>query len=256
MSAIVIDAGKCTGCGECAADCVSRHIVIEGGRARALDNACIECGHCYAICPAGAVSMPGYDCAGLEGTAAMSEFDPGRLLLAMQSRRSIRRFRPEPVSREDVERILSAGRFCPTGSNRQGLHFVIISERLEEAERAAARSFLRVKRLASLVSRTARETDIDGHFFFKGAPLAIAVCGRDAVSASLASAYMELLAESLGLGVLYSGFFVFAAKHSPELAALLALPDGVEPVTTLCIGRTDVSYPRRAPRKPLNVTWR
>jgi len=43
-------------------------------------------------------------------------------------------------------------------------------------------------------------------FFFKGAPLVIIVSARNEVDAALASSYMEIMAESLGLGVLYSGF--------------------------------------------------
>ena len=45
-------------------------------------------------------------------------------------------------------------------------------------------------------------------FFFKGAPLVILVSARNEVDAALASSYTEIMAESLGLGVLYSGFFI------------------------------------------------
>ena len=92
MEAVIIDREKCIGCGECAADCVSHHIVIEDSRARTLGNRCIECGHCYAICPVQAVDMPGYDLTGLEGTLDMSALGADRLLTAMESRRSARRF--------------------------------------------------------------------------------------------------------------------------------------------------------------------
>ena len=105
MTAIKIDPSLCIGCGECAADCVSRNIAVEGGKARVLGTACIGCGHCYAVCPAGAVSMPDYDCSGLEETVSLTEFNPRRLLLAMESRRSARRFTPEPVSEEALRLI-------------------------------------------------------------------------------------------------------------------------------------------------------
>ncbi len=253
MAGIVINPALCTGCGACAADCVSGHIAVEGGAARVLPNGCIECGHCYAICPAGAVSMPGYETEGLENTASMSEFDPDRLLLAMQSRRSIRQFTGEAVSESDLRRIIEAGRFCPTGSNRQGVHFTVLRERLAEAEAEALRVFARVEKLAKLLRRMPMQLGLDEHFFFKGAPLAIVCSARSEVDAALAAAYMELMAESLGLGVLYSGFFVYAAKHSEKLAALLDLPAKCAPTVTLVIGHTDVSYPRRVPRRPANV---
>lgn len=255
MEAVIIDREKCIGCGECAADCVSHHIVIEDGRARTLDNRCIECGHCYAICPVQAVDMPGYDLTGLEGTLDMSALGADRLLTAMESRRSARRFTAEPVSGDDLRRILEAGRYCPTGSNAQDVHFVVLRERLEEAEEEALRVFSQSQRLAGLVNSGAPGSGPDRHFFFKGAPLAIVVAGHREVDPALASSYMELMAQALGLGVLYSGYFVFAAKHSAPLKELLDLPAGVEPVTTLVIGHSDIRYSRRVPRKPLKVRW-
>ena len=241
MEAVVIDREKCIGCGACAADCVSNHIELVEGRAQTLPNRCIECGHCYAVCPAGAVDMPGYDLAGLDDTLELSEFGADRLLLALESRRSVRRFTAEPVSDGDIARILEAGRFCPTGSNRQGVHFVVLREKLAEAETLARETFLASGRLAALVMN--REGNApDECFFFKGAPLAIAVAGKRG--------------ESLGLGVFYSGYFAYAAQNNAALRDLLGLPTGVEVVTTLAIGHGDVSYLRRVPRKPANIIWR
>ena len=47
--------------------------------------------------------------------------------------------------------------------------------------------------------------------------MVIVVSSKSNVNAGLASAYMEIMAESLGLGVLYSGFFVVCAKISGKL---------------------------------------
>ena len=71
----------------------------------------------------------------------------------------------------------------------------------------------------------------------------------------LASSYMELEAGALGLGVLYSGFFVMAVRRSERLRSLLSLPAGIEPVTALCIGHSDVKYYRRAPRNEAVVNY-
>lgn len=254
MEPVVIDAAKCVGCGLCAADCVSLHIALEGGAARVRDNACVECGHCFAICPSGAVSMPGYDTSGLEGIRPLSGFDPDDLLLAMASRRSVRQFTPEPVAEADILRILEAGRCCPTGSNRQGVYFTVLREDLPAVEAMAARAFEALPRLSRLAkSGYAAER---GQFFFKGAPAVIVVSGKQDTDPALASSYMELMAGALGLGALYSGFFVYAARASEELRALLGLPVGVQPVTALCLGHSAVEYRRRVPRRPLKVTWR
>ena len=64
MSFINIDASRCLGDGLCVRDCVCHCIRMKDGRAYFRDlagSACIRCGHCAAICPAGAVSMDGLE---------------------------------------------------------------------------------------------------------------------------------------------------------------------------------------------------
>ena len=64
---------------------------------------------------------------------------------------------------------------------------------------------------------------------------------------------MEIMAESLGLGVLYSGFFVICSKMSRKLKKLLELEKGYEVVTCMVIGYPDVKYQRIVPREDLKV---
>ena len=79
------------------------------------------------------------------------------------------------------------------------------------------------------------------------------VSGKSALDAGLASAYMELAANSLGLGVLYSGFFTACARLGKKLRALLRLPKGHEAVSCLVIGYTGIKYRRVPPRKPARL---
>ena len=60
MEKIIIDNAKCVGCGACVKDCVASALYLEDGKARFREG-CIECGHCFAVCPVDAVDMPGYD---------------------------------------------------------------------------------------------------------------------------------------------------------------------------------------------------
>ena len=60
------------------------------------------------------------------------------ILAEILERRSIRKFKPGPVEKEKVERILKAGRLAPSAKNRQEWRFVAIQkksirERIEEA---------------------------------------------------------------------------------------------------------------------------
>ena len=236
---IVIDAAKCVGCAKCVDDCPGAHLYIENGKAQARSSGCIECGHCFAICPMGAVDMSNYYTNSCGPVVSMTEFDPQKLLAAMRSRRSIR---------------LEAGRSAPTAKNAQDIAYTVLGSQQEAIERECVGIFRRAQKLASPVSDAVSKMEITDNFFFKGAPLVIVVSSRSEVDASLASSYMEIMAESLGLGVLYSGFFIVCTKLSAKLRGMLRLPDGHKAITCLVVGHPDVEYQRTVPRKPLRKT--
>jgi nitroreductase len=47
---------------------------------------------------------------------------------AIEKRRSIRKFKPDPVPDELINQILEAGRLAPSGTNRQPWRFQVIKE--------------------------------------------------------------------------------------------------------------------------------
>lgn len=251
MQKITIDHEKCTGCGLCVKDCVAGFLKLQDGKSVPLDSGCIGCGHCYAICPAEAITLEGME-ADCGEFVQMQEFDSHRLLQAMKSRRSIRAFLPREVEPEKLQMILEAGRYCPTGTNAQGVSYTILGSRQDEIEKLCVEFFRKGVGFAGKVSTAARNMNIDDHYFFKGAPLVIVVSAKSRVDAALASSYMELMAESLGLGVLYSGFFVAASALLGKVHRLLELPAGQKVVTCLVIGYPAVKYRRIPGRKPLN----
>lgn len=51
------------------------------------------------------------------------------LFEAIRTRRSIRSFTDEPVSQEDMDRMLEAAMCAPSANNRQLWHFVVIRDR-------------------------------------------------------------------------------------------------------------------------------
>ena len=51
------------------------------------------------------------------------------LFEAIRTRRSIRSFTDEPVSQEDLDRMLEAAMCAPSANNRQLWHFVVIRDR-------------------------------------------------------------------------------------------------------------------------------
>lgn len=81
----------------------------------------------------------------------------------------------------------------------------------------------------------------------------IVVSSKSNINGGLASAYMEIMANSLGLGVLYSGFFVMCTKISRKLRNLIELERGYEVVSCRVIGYPKVKYQRIVPRNDLQV---
>ena len=126
---VLIDQGRCVGCGACAADCLRDLIVLESGRARVREGYCMSCGHCVAGCPADAVRLSG----GPEEEIRPyrpEEFDiePERLRNFMQFRRSVRRFQRRPVEEEKLAALLDAARYAPTGANLQQTRYILLRQ--------------------------------------------------------------------------------------------------------------------------------
>ena len=272
---VVITQEKCTGCGACARDCLRGLLVVEEGRARVREGYCIRCGHCAAVCPAGAVRLAG----GGEDTPAdyrpaAFDVDPAVLRNAMKFRRSVRQFRPEPVGEEELAALLDAARYAPTGGNRQGNRFILLDRErpavtelvlrtlADAAERMdqdpGLRELTPYRSLCLDMYRAWREKGEDRLFY--GAPCVLltvarwprSVSGR--VDGALAAANAELMAHALGLGACYVGFVGIAAGLNPEVGRKLGIRKREELIATLAVGHPAVRYFRTAGRLPADLT--
>lgn len=253
----------CIGCGLCCRDCPHHVLVLQAGKAIMTADQCLECGHCVAICPKDAITMNTYD-----KTEAKS-YDRSTfglndqvLLNTIKFRRSIRHYKNKQVDQDIIKRIIEAGRFTPTGSNKQKVRYIVAQDDLAVLEDIALDVFRTWQRILNIVSKVIRlPYDVSAFklkpgFFFHGAPTVIFVISNDVVDASLASMSMELMAESLGLGTLYVGFFAVAAKRSRKIRKKLNLHKKECVVTSLAIGYPDVAYQRTVPRKKADIEWR
>ena len=50
------------------------------------------------------------------------------LFEVIQKRRSIRKFKPNPVAKNHLKKILEAGRLAPSGDNRQPWYFIVVKD--------------------------------------------------------------------------------------------------------------------------------
>lgn len=272
---VIIDAARCIGCGACAADCPASNIELrqqEGADGAAGKRTayvwepenCLFCGHCEAICPARAVWLTGFaeEPEEVEGPVRL---DPQTLLDAIRTRRSIRHFKNEAVPDEVLEKILEAGRLTQTAKNSQRQSYVVLRERLKEAEAVGVAGLRQV--MADEAAKAAAagkdpaavsplgRTQITDDFLFFGAPAAVVVLSPSKTDGCLAAQNMALMAEACGLGVLFSGFFTDIANAAPPLREMLGIDASRQAVATLVLGWPDVRYRRTVRREPARVIW-
>jgi len=215
---------------------------------------CAKCGHCVAVCPQHAVSISGYEDEPEEIRPEL-KLAPEVLTAAIKSRRSMRFFTDREVTKEDIEKIIEAGRFVPTARNYQGTSYIVLKENIEEYEKIVVSALRRLKKLINPFLGRYKQLEVDDNFFFKGAPVAIVIKSNDVIDGALAASIMELMAQSLGLGVLYSGFFTAAVKLPGKLRRRLSIPRGDKIVTTLVIGHPAVTYKRTVQRESARVSY-
>lgn len=251
---VSIDASRCIGCGLCVSDCPTATLRMEGKLAVVAGRGCIQCGHCQAICPQSAVSLSGFAKAPEAITSAM-RVEAEALLGQLKARRSVRQFSARAIEPERIEQIIEAGRYTPTGTNRQGVSYAVLQQNIADYEAAGIRLFRGLKRAVDLVYPGLRALEIDDHFLFKNAKAVIVIKGADTVDAALAASSMEMMAQSLGLGVFYSGFFTMITRVSPGLRKRLGIRRGEKAVVTLVLGYPAVHYLRTAQREPAEVLF-
>ena len=250
---IKISEEKCTGCNLCIEDCPSANIILKNEKAVLKSQSCIKCGHCVAVCPQGAVSMTGFDEEPME-FEENTIVDKEQLLKALKTRRSIRKFKNKPISKEVVESIIEAGRWTPTAKNAQGVSYIILKKEKDKCEKVAVELFRKFQGVLGILYPPGKDYVIDDNFFFKKAPLAIMIISNNKLDGGLAASNMALMAEANGLGVLYSGFFTIAANQSKKLRRMLKL-DKNNVVTTLVLGYPDVKYYRTVQKKKAKVRY-
>lgn len=250
---INIDLSQCIGCALCQSDCPANNILITDQKANIKFQDCIKCGHCVAICPKSAVTITGFNEMPTELSKNIT-LDNQLLMEALRSRRSIRQFQDKPISPDIIDQIIEAGRLTPTAKNAQDVSYVVLSHEKNTLEKVAVNFFKKLQPWVGLFSRAAKNLKIDDNFFFKQAPIVIVVLSNNTINGSLAAANMALMAEANGLGVLYSGFFAFAANYSLTLRKVLG-SDKNKAVTALVLGYPNVKYLRTTQKADASISY-
>ncbi len=273
MNLLTVDKTKCNGCGFCALVCPVQLIKLDkrGDMPAPIAGAakrCINCGHCLAVCPFGALalaSMPVEKCPALK-PAWRIPFDD--LAGFLKSRRSVRVYKPTPVGRATIEKLVDIARYAPSGINRQPLRWAIILKpdkvrQIAEATVNWMRGLIRSgSPLAASLSMENIVTawDQGADWICRGAPhLIVAYALKDdrtAVPAATAAlTYLELAAASAGLGACWAGYVQMAVNAFPDARQLAGIPSRTECFGAMMVGYSGVNYARVPLRNPPHVIW-
>jgi nitroreductase len=199
----------------------------------------------------------------------MMDYD-GFLELA-KARRSVRRFRPDPIPDEYVDKIIEAARWAPSGYNTQPWDFVVVKDKKIKENickwvgkyGAAVREMDETREFGQAMGAFPwRDTKMDFHI----APVYIILYGdtrtkiglpmlvryypnlRESIyNSSLANAflYMLLAATTLGLATQWVSLISEPYVHC-MVKNLLGIPKELEPYDMLVLG-----YPAYKPRPKL-----
>jgi nitroreductase len=164
------------------------------------------------------------------------------LFEVVEKRRSIRKFKPNPLAREDLRKILEAGRLAPSGGNRQPWYFIIVKD-------------LETKKALSTVANNQK--------FIADADTLIVALGDPGIEAKMpyklsstripyrqdpiiAVEHMILAATALGYGTCWIGAF-----NEEEAKRILKIPENLAVIALIPVGVPDESPPPRS-RKPFS----
>ncbi|HBC95128.1 MAG TPA: nitroreductase [Pelotomaculum sp.] len=176
----------------------------------------------------------------------------------IRNRRSIRAYKQEQIKDEEIQTILEAGRYAPSGGNTQPWHFTVIqnSNVLQRINTACREAGLRSG------NKTFEEIVKAKNFsVFYHAPVLIVVSGdEEAITpqydCALALGNMLLAAESIGIGScwIHAISMVLNADESKALKKELGIPEGYRVHGSGVFGYMATEHPSPAPRKDGVVT--
>lgn len=254
-----IDYEKCVGCLKCVEDCVNQYIIVadaggvkpQGKPVFKERGRCLDCGHCEAICPQGAISSVDFT----------EEYTEDDMLHLMAMKRTIRKYiKDDPIKQYDLERLIYAAQTAPTDRNRRSARLLLVKEKLKEVYNMS---------LDYLVSEVQKTGTINPLYtptmnmaanrdnVLWGAEYLVVFVGNDGMLADslIAAERMQLEAEKLGLGTAYRGDIKKAINEVVDIRRLLNMTDRENALVTFALGKSAVRYYRPAVKNNRTVEF-
>ena len=165
-------------------------------------------------------------------------------LTVIHSRKSVRHFTGQTVSKDDLIKILQAGMAAPSAVNKQPWSFVVITEGKTLkllAGKLANASMLRKAGAAIVVCAIPEKA------YGERRELAI-------IDSTLAGENILLAAEALGLGATWTAAYPYEDRMT-TVRESLGIPENVIPLNVIPIGYPTGSDKPKNKYKPENIHW-
>lgn len=163
------------------------------------------------------------------------------------NRRSIRKFKPEQIKDEELNAVLEAGKYAPSGANQQSALFVVVQNKDT------------IKKITKMNAAVMGKEGIDPYY---GAPTIILVLADKSKvtpveDASLALGNMFNAAFSLGLGScwIHRTKQMFESVEGKALLKEWGIEGDYIGVGSCILGYPDCDEPKAAPRKPNSIIY-
>ena len=273
MTFLKVDETKCKKDGICANECPMVIIRMQDGETYPEmvpggEQACLVCGHCVAVCPHGAMShvrVPVENSPLIEKDLVISQ---DQAIQFLRSRRSIRHFKDQPVSKEDIQRLIEIARYAPTGGNTQMVSWIVCTDQDLIRQYAEMTTEWMRKALAEYPDRVppyfsiiVGAWDMGFDAVLRKTPALIvahapAEASNGMVDLTLGLSYLELAAPTMGLGTCWAGLLQGALQSYPELKQAVGIPADHPHHYPMMLGHTKFKYYRLPERKAPNITWK
>ncbi len=292
----IIDRNLCNGCGLCITVCPKETISMQNGKACVTGNESLSCGHCSAICPKNAITVSSLD----ESMTYYKtfkqnnkwirhgDFDTGKLVNLIRSRRSCRNYKTDPIDKNTLEDLVKIGITAPSGSNVQGWTFTILQNRKDVIKLInevygyyKKLNLLAEKKLLRFLLKITGKNELDFYYnnYFKkfkekisgwensgrdslffGAVSVIIIAYKPDAScpaedALLASQNILLAAHSMGIGSCLNGYAVSAIKRNPQIKKTFGIPMNENVYAVIALGHPSEKYLYQAGRKKAEIRF-
>ncbi len=272
LPSMIVDPSKCTKCGTCIKVCPAGIVKLGDSGLPEMDvrlsGRCIECGHCALFCPESANCLSFLKNDEMVAAADLAIPESEEALNFIKTRRSIRRFRGDPLPQEVFDRLFEAVKNAPTASNRQPVRWIVSKE--PEKTKEITNLILCWMREEIFRDPTSQAAIIGAAMIAKakagedallrGAPHAVlAVVPKGHMwpeDGSIALTYLELSAHALGAGACWGGFLTAAVRSFRGLREYLGIGEDEHVCGAQMIGYPLIIPVRQfPPRKQQNISW-